>query len=250
MLAHLRAFSSKASKSQSYALGPKPTARALQQYFSEQEPNERVEFHTDKLKRKAFGTGSHLSKPHRSTGSEQDAAIPPTQFGYTLIDRALHALRMGQFAGLFRDALLRDSCLVDIDRDALGAAGLPPGAILDFLREVHTPAFRQQVHKMIKQAHESKAAEAVPDAGNEACAYEGDRALPRRIVTMTESVWIAPLDVEAESIAEHSRASQVHPSTPDEAQIHAPEPPAMATEMPGKHTVKEANVDAKAGRQL
>ena len=69
---------------------------------------------------------------------------------------------------------------------------------------------------------------------------------------MTESMWIAPLDVEAESIAEHSRASQVHPSTPDEAQIHAPEQPSMATEMPGKHTVKDANADAdaKAGRQL
>lgn len=250
MLAHLRAFSSKASKSHTYALGPKPTARAMQQYFSEQEPNERVEFHTDKLKRKAFGTGSHLSKPQRHTGSEHDTAVPETQFGYTLIDRALHALRMGQFAGLFREAMLRDSCLVDIDRDALNAAGLPPGAILDFLREVHTPAFRQQVHKMIKQAHESKAAEAAPDSESDARAYEGDRALPRRIVTMTESMWIAPLDVEAESIAEHSRASQVHPSTPDEAQIHAHEQPAKATEMPGKHEVKDATAEAKAGRQL
>jgi hypothetical protein len=121
--------------------------------------------------------------------------IPTTKFGYTLVDRALHALRLGNFAPLFRAAFIRDNCLVDIDRESLARAGLPPGAILDFTRHVFSEPFQQQVHKMLKQSRNFS-----DDDSNLAPMNDDDikRADMVTIERIRGETWVWPLDIDVE----------------------------------------------------
>lgn len=130
--------------------------------------------------------------------------IPTTKFGYTLVDRALHALRLGNFAQLFRAALIRDSCLVDIDRESLARAGLPAGAILDFVRHVYSAPFQQQVYRMIKQSNSFNDDDSnlAPMNGG-----GGEHADMVTIARIRGETWVWPLDIDGELSASRQPAA-------------------------------------------
>ena len=195
--AAIRALASKSHIAKAYlgtmralATGP-PQPRALMKFRKAPETDKRSEH-------RIASAPHHLIDPEGLTKYADlviYTGIPTTKFGYTLVDRALLALRLGNFAPLFRAALIRDSCLVDIDRDALARAGLPPGAILDITRHVFSEPFQQQVHKMLKQSRNfsddasTTMAPTSVDTGDD----RTDRLMIARIRGAT---WVWPIDAE------------------------------------------------------
>jgi hypothetical protein len=121
-----------------------PTTRSLNEYYSalEADASEMQRRHKD------FAIALQRLEVSKTKGPKMGEMEVAPEFGHRMLDVALARLELTHLTPLFRKAMIRDSCLTQLDRPTLEQANVPPGAILDILQEVHSTAFTKAARKL------------------------------------------------------------------------------------------------------